>query len=68
MDSDQIIKHYQGLLSKHGVSPKAIQYADTQTQFKRFSVLADVAPELTSVLDVGCGLADFYHYLRSVKQ
>ena len=62
--SDDLIKHYQSLLAEHGESALALQYADRETQNARFAVLAKVAKELGSVLDVGCGLCHLYGYLR----
>lgn len=59
-----LIRHYQERLARHGPSPQAVQYADTATQYARFAVLYEVDPEMHSVLDYGCGLADFCHFLR----
>lgn len=65
MQSDDLIRHYQALLAEHGAGPNAVQWADAETQVARFAVLAGVDPDMRSVLDVGCGLADFYHFLRA---
>jgi len=60
-----LVAHYQSLLAMHGHSPKALQWANEHSQRSRFSILADVATPLTSVLDVGCGLADLYQFLKA---
>ena len=65
MTSADIIAHYQSLLAEHGGNHKAVQYSDVETQMKRFKVLSEISVNLTSVLDVGCGLADLYHFLRA---
>ena len=62
----ELIEHYQSLLAKHGDSPQALQYRDAETQIARFKILSEIAPELNSVLDVGCGLGHLYLYLKSV--
>jgi SAM-dependent methyltransferase len=60
-----LVKHYQSLFKKYGPSPKAVQYADLETQIARFEILAQIDSNLTSVIDVGCGLGDFWSFLRS---
>lgn len=56
---------YQERLRAHGPSSQAVQYADRSSHFARFAVLAEVDTQMTSVLDVGCGLGDFCHYMRA---
>lgn len=62
--NEDIKKHYQQLFAQHGDSPDAVQYTDRITQFKRFEVLSQVAPQLNSAVDIGCGLGHFYEYLK----
>ncbi len=59
-----IKKHYQNLFDTHGNSAKAVQWGDRASQHKRFEVLADIAPVLGSVADIGCGLGHLYSFLR----
>ena len=47
--------HYKALFSEHGNSAKAVQWGDDASQHNRFEILAQVAPKLGSVVDVGCG-------------
>lgn len=65
MNRDELVKNYKDRFLRHGPSPEAVQYSDRASQYARFEVLAEVSSQLKSVLDVGCGLADFCHYLRS---
>lgn len=61
-----ISEHYAQLLARHGVSHRALDWGSRESQQLRFSVLSEVG-ELRgcSVLDVGCGLADFWEFLRA---
>lgn len=60
-----LVASYQKRLAEHGPGSAAVQYTDRASHFARFEVLADIDPDMRSVLDVGCGLADFCHYLRA---
>lgn len=66
-DDEQNIALYGKSLRQHGVSAKALGWSSAESQFIRFRVLAEVgiAPE-SSVLDVGCGLGDFYFFLQAL--
>lgn len=64
MQKSELIQAYQARLAEHGPSAEAVQYADRDSQYARFAVLADIDRNMTSVLDVGCGLVDFWRYLR----
>lgn len=65
MNSEAIVKHYQELYHKHGNAPESVQWADKETQYQRFEILSKISTSIGSVLDVGCGLGDFYKYLKS---
>lgn len=65
MSKADLIASYQKRLAEHGPGSEAVQYSDRASHFARFEVLIDIDPNMTSVLDVGCGLADFYHFLRA---
>lgn len=60
-----LIAGYQDRLKQHGPESRAVQYADRESHFARFAILAGVDSAMESVLDVGCGLGDFCHYLRN---
>lgn len=56
--------NYSQLLRKHGLSHRSLHWGSRDSQFKRFEILAGIADLAgESVLDVGCGLCDFYSYL-----
>ena len=63
--NEKIISNYRTLIETHGNSARAVQWRDKSSQENRFKLLADISPELTSVLDLGSGLAHFYTYLRN---
>lgn len=61
---------YEGNLSQHGVSSKAVGWKDQESQLLRFEKLAEVIPENTdsyTVADWGCGYAAMYDFLREKK-
>jgi SAM-dependent methyltransferase len=65
-DRAYVIRRYEKLFDAHGVSVRAQDAPDDGRQEVRFQVLAEMAlqsPEC-SVLDVGCGFADLYAFLR----
>lgn len=57
--------HYQQLFERYGDSPRAVQWGDLETQKARFEILAQIAPTLDSVIDVGCGLGHLYEHLKT---
>ena len=62
--NQELKAHYKKLFEEHGDDSAAVQYADQASHEKRFEVLSGVAENMESVLDVGCGLAHLYKYLR----
>lgn len=64
-DDQRNIKLYQSLLAEHGDSFRSFDWGSRESQIKRFEILADVGISAgDSVLDVGCGLADFNEWLQ----
>ena len=60
------IDFYSGLLAEHGVHARSLNWGSEESQSKRFHILNEVGPlDKQSVLDLGCGLGDFYHWLKS---
>lgn len=58
--------YYDKLVEKYGHDPRACDYGRPESQQSKFAVLADVLPlGGKSVLDVGCGFADFSDYLAA---
>jgi len=66
-DRDRIINRFSRRIEAHGVSIEALASGNRDRQALRFKILSEVGigPE-DSVLDVGCGFADFYPYLQQV--
>jgi SAM-dependent methyltransferase len=61
----RIANYYQNLVQKYGHDPRACDYGRPQSQEIKFRVLSEAMPvKGRSVLDVGCGFADFHRFLR----
>jgi SAM-dependent methyltransferase len=64
---EQQRRFYEDLFRKHGDSPRALSYRDSETQYERFERLArlfEQERERISVHEVGCGLGHFGDFLR----
>jgi len=62
----RIAKYYDGLIQKHGHHPRACDYGRIESQEAKFHVLSEVQSLSDStLLDVGCGFADFAAYLQA---
>ena len=60
----RIADYYDGLIRKYGHDPRACDYGRVESQKIKFRALSEVAPLAnSSVLDVGCGFADFATFL-----
>ncbi len=64
---EQLLSFYNFHLKKFGDRPEALRWTP-QGQLKRYHMLADIAPvsdlNMSTVLDYGCGTADFYRFLK----
>lgn len=65
MSKSDLVAAYQQRLAEYGPGSAAVQYSDRASHFARFEILFDIDRDMASVIDVGCGLADFYHFLRA---
>ena len=64
----QVCQSQAYALRKHGFHPHSLFWSHADIQTLRFNILAEVGIENNdSLLDVGCGFGDFYHYLSSQK-
>lgn len=64
-DQAKVKGFFEDLLKKHGVSFKSLGYKAKESQLIRFAILAQVGDlNHSSILDVGCGFAEFYDFLR----
>jgi SAM-dependent methyltransferase len=66
-DRQEYIARYEGRLKRFGHSPESLGWGRHGRQEVRFSVLAEYAlcNRTASVLDVGCGFADLYDFLKA---
>ncbi len=61
---DKIIGFYDKHIDEFGSGPRAVGWGDKHSQEARFGAMCRVGDlEGKSILDVGCGLGDFYAYL-----
>jgi SAM-dependent methyltransferase len=61
----RIAEFYENLIQRYGHDPRACDYGHPESQRTKFRVLSEAIPvKNRSVLDVGCGFADFACYLR----
>lgn len=57
---------YKNAVEKHGVSAKGVHWNSTYTQYKRFEILTSFINKdifESSIIDAGCGFAEYYNYL-----
>jgi len=64
VDFGRISKFYDDLVQTYGHDARACDYGRQESQTAKFRVLGDIVGlDRKTVLDVGCGFADFYGYL-----
>jgi SAM-dependent methyltransferase len=64
-DDQRTINHFTELASRYGVDARSLDWGSRESQRLRFAILAQVGSmEGARVLDVGCGMGDFYGWLR----
>jgi len=64
-DKDAIIQRYRDRLESHGQNIKALASGNEDRRAIRFKILSEIGDlQGTRILDYGCGLSDFYAYLR----
>lgn len=61
-----VVDFFRWHVQVYGNDWRALGWQSRRTQFRRFAVLAEVAPLVDQrVLDVGCGLGDLYRYFQT---
>jgi len=66
---DKIIDFYDRNLKKHQNSFKSAAWGSRKSQEKRFDLLCELADfKNSSILDVGCGIGDFYGWARRKRK
>jgi len=64
----QLIDRYSQRLETFGRDPRTLGWDSRQSQDTRFAIACDsVTFSHKTILDIGCGLADFYDYLSQQK-
>jgi len=62
---DQISSYYETLIDQHGHNPRSCDYGSELSQAAKFEVLSQVCSlENKTLLDVGCGFADYANFLN----
>lgn len=66
-DKEIYLKRYNERLELYGDSPETLGWGKNARQELRFQVLSDLATQnkFSSILDVGCGFADLYGFLKN---
>ncbi|HXJ89986.1 MAG TPA: class I SAM-dependent methyltransferase [Candidatus Binatia bacterium] len=68
-DVSQVVRRYQQRIAEHGPTLASLNSGNEQKQALRHGVLASaLRGAKPSILEVGCGLADFYKYLLHHRQ
>ncbi len=64
IDDELNIKYFTELINKYEVCVRSVDWGSKESQELRFRILAEIG-ELkgAKILDVGCGLADFYNWI-----
>jgi len=63
-----ISDYYTRLVKQHGIAPRSLDWGSKTSQELRFNIMSQVANlEGKKILDVGCGLGDFWEYLQAQK-
>jgi len=65
LSKEQLLSFYNLHYKKFGERPEALRWTP-QGQLRRYHTFLDIAPDLNNqkVLDYGCGMADFYKFLK----
>tara|TARA_B100000212_G_scaffold137251_1_gene103415 strand:- start:721 stop:1353 length:633 start_codon:yes stop_codon:yes gene_type:complete len=64
---DYLINHYENLYKKFEKSPLSLQHANIIQQQKRYEIISTKIKPHFSIIDFGCGFADFYKFLSKNK-
>jgi len=64
-DRTELVGRYLGRYSQYGVDARTLNVGDPEKYARQHAIHASVGPlEGATVLDIGCGLALFYEYLK----
>lgn len=63
-EKKEIVSLYESRLKSLGITPQTMGWKDREQQRLRFRILTEIGIKSNcSVLDIGCGFADYYTYL-----
>lgn len=61
-----VASYYDSLVKKYGHDPRACDYGRPESQLIKFNILYQgILTDGKTILDVGCGFADFYTFLEA---
>ena len=63
--ADNLKEYYENLYETHGRHSASVQHVSYEEQCKRFKILTQNIDATDSIIDLGCGLADLYAYLKT---
>lgn len=62
---EKIAGYYSKLIEEHGHDPRSCDYGRPESQAKKFKILSEIIHgNHQTLLDVGCGFADYANYLE----
>jgi SAM-dependent methyltransferase len=65
LDDERNIEYFTKLIDQYGLDVRALDWGSKKSQEERFHILAQIGDlQGARILDVGCGLGDFYIWLR----
>ncbi len=68
-DANGVVRGYQLRIAQYGATSASLNSGSTEKQRIRHQVHASsLSGACPAVLDIGCGLGDFYHYLKEQGQ
>lgn len=64
-DDERNINYYTNLITKYGIDVRALDWGSCESQQLRFTILSQIGNLNGRILlDIGCGLGDFYGWLK----
>lgn len=64
-DRAQLIDRYTARFIQHGVDARTLNVGDPEKYARQHAIHASIGPlDGTTILDIGCGLANFYEFIR----
>jgi len=60
-----VVRYQEMRLDEHGPSARGLDWKSEEAQTLLFEMIVDLIPSSGSILDVGCGLAHLFGFLRS---